>query len=93
MNSTFLLFYSPRPRGNWSSKLWELSVQLEIPEISAGTSIGTDHFGLIRPEYSGPALKVFHGLVISVGRPEITRSICQNCCPQYRSFVSCVQEQ
>ena len=60
MNSTFLLFYSPRPRGNWSSKLWELSVQLKIPEISVGTSIGTDHFGLIRPEYSGPALKVFH---------------------------------
>ena len=56
--------------------------------MSVGTSIGTDHFGLIRPEYSGPALKVLHfdrsGYL--VGRPEITRSICQNCFPQYRCF-------
>ena len=28
------------------------------------------------------------GLVISVGRTEISLSIWQNCCPQYRSFVS-----
>ena len=27
-------------------------------EISAGTSNGTNHFGLVRPECSGPALKV-----------------------------------
>ena len=33
------------------------------------------------------------GLVISVGRTEMCLSICQNCCPQYRSFVSCLQEQ
>ena len=33
------------------------------------------------------------GLVISVGRTEMCLSICQNCCPQYHSFVSCLQEQ
>ena len=37
-----------------------LSIQPKIPEISVGTSNGTDHFGLVRPEYSGPALKVVH---------------------------------
>ena len=36
----------------------ELSIQPKIPEISAGTSNGTDHFGLVRPEYSRPSLKV-----------------------------------
>ena len=35
-------------------------IQPKIPEISVGTSRGTDHFGLVRPEYSGPALKVVH---------------------------------
>ena len=37
-----------------------LSIQPKIPEISVGSSNGTDHFGLVRPEYSGPALKVVH---------------------------------
>ena len=37
-----------------------LSIQPKIPEISVGSSDGTDHFGLVRPEYSGPALKVVH---------------------------------
>ena len=37
-----------------------LSIQPKIPEISVGTSNGTDHFGLVRPEYSGPALKMVH---------------------------------
>ena len=37
-----------------------LSVQPKIPEISVGSSNGTDHFGLVRPEYSGPALKMVH---------------------------------
>ena len=31
-----------------------LSIQPKIPEISVGKSNGTDHFGLVRPEYSGP---------------------------------------
>ena len=35
-----------------------LSIQPKIPEISVGSSNGTDHFRLVRPEYSGPALKV-----------------------------------
>ena len=37
-----------------------LSIQPKIPEISVGSSNGTDHFGLVRPEYSGAALKVVH---------------------------------
>ena len=41
-------------------KYWALSIQPKIPVISVGTSNGTDHFGLVRPEYSGPALKVVH---------------------------------
>ena len=32
----------------------------KFPEISVGKSNGTDHFGLVRPEYSRPALKVVH---------------------------------
>jgi len=37
-----------------------LSIQPKIPVISVGTSNGTDHFGLVRPKYSRPALKVVH---------------------------------
>ena len=37
-----------------------LSIQPKIPVISVCTSNGTDHFGLVRPEYSAPALKVIH---------------------------------
>ena len=37
---------------------WALSIQPKIQDILVGTSNGTDHFGLVRPEYSGPALKV-----------------------------------
>ena len=33
------------------------------------------------------------GLVISIGRTEMSLSVWQNCCPKYRSFVSCLQEQ
>ena len=32
----------------------------KILEILVGTSNGTDHFGLVLPEYSGPDLKVVH---------------------------------
>ena len=39
---------------------WALSIQPKIQDILVGTSNGTDHFGLVRPEYSGPALKVVH---------------------------------
>ena len=35
-------------------KLRALSIQPKIPVISVGTSNGTDHFGLVGPEYSGP---------------------------------------
>ena len=37
-----------------------LSIQPKIPVISAGTSNGTDHFGLVRLAYLRPALKVVH---------------------------------
>ena len=33
------------------------------------------------------------GLVILIGRTEMSLSVWQNCCPKYRSFVSCLQEQ
>ena len=35
--------------------MWAASIQPKILEISVGTSNGTDHFGLARPEYSGPS--------------------------------------
>ena len=44
----------------WVGTVWALSIQPKLLEISVGTSNGTDHFGLVRPEYSGPALKVVH---------------------------------
>ena len=72
-----------------------LSIQPKIPEISVGTSKGTDHFGLVRPKYSGPALKVVHfDRSGYLGRSD--RNVpfhLKNCCPQYRSFVSSLQEQ
>ena len=37
-----------------------VSIQPKIPKILVGSTNGTDHFGLGRPEYSGPALKVIH---------------------------------
>ena len=37
---------------------WTLSIQPKIPEILVGTPNRTDHFGLVRPEYLGPALKM-----------------------------------
>ena len=41
-----------RPAFTIKIKLGAFSIKLKIPEISVGTSDGTDHFGLIRPEYS-----------------------------------------
>ena len=37
-------------------------------------------------------LSTLTGQVISAGRTEMSLSIWQNCCPQYCSFVSCLQE-
>ena len=37
-----------------------LSIHPQILKISVATSNGTDRFGLVRLEYSGPALKVVH---------------------------------
>ena len=39
---------------------WALSIQPKTPVILVGTSNGTGHFDLGRPEYSGPVLKVVH---------------------------------
>ena len=73
-------------------RLWALSIQPKIPEITVGTSNRTYHFGLVRPKYSRPALKprwsTLTGLVISVGlvaRTDMSLSIWQNCCSHYRS--------
>ena len=41
-------------------RLGALFIQPKIPDISVKASNGTDHFGLVRPEYLGPALKVAH---------------------------------
>ena len=56
-----------QPRNLWSSRIktknrWPraLSIQPKSPEIPVGSSNVTDHFGLVRPEYSGPALRVVH---------------------------------
>ena len=56
---------SPLVRGLLCGKtrvrfLGALSIQPKIPEISVGTSNGTDQFGLVRPEYSRPAIKAVH---------------------------------
>ena len=40
-----------------TGKIGALSIQPKVPVISVGTSNGTDHFGFVRQEYSGPALK------------------------------------
>ena len=47
-------------QSGWKWKQRALSIQPKIPEISVGTSYGTNHFSLVRLEYSGPALKVVH---------------------------------
>ena len=36
------------------------SIQPQTPEVSVGISNRTEHFGLVRSEYSGPGLKVVH---------------------------------
>ena len=36
---------------------WALSIQPKIPDISVGTSNGTDHFGLVQPEYLGTSFE------------------------------------
>ena len=41
-----------RPACTIKIKLGAFSIKLKIPEISVGTSDGTDHFCLVRPEYS-----------------------------------------
>ena len=72
-----------------------LSIQPKILPISVGISNGTDRLGLVRPEYSGPALKVVH-CDRSGNFGQLVRNIpfhLTNCCPQYRSFVSWLQKQ
>ena len=66
-----------------------LSIQPKVPEISVGTSNGTDHFGLVWLEYLGPALKVVHFDQTNRNVPfHLTKLF-----PQYPSFVSYLQEQ
>ena len=68
----------------------ELYVNQEM-EIWVCTSNGTDHFSLVCPEYSGPALKVVH--IDQSGHFSQLDHLTKYCCPQYCSFVSCLQEQ
>ena len=75
---------------------WALFMQPENPEISVSTSNGTNHFGLVRLEYSGPALKVVHSdqsSHFSWSDWNVPFHLTKLCLPQYRSFVSCLQEQ
>ena len=72
-----------------------LSIHPKILQILVGTSNETDHFGLVRPEYSGPALKVVHfDRSGHFGRSDRNVSFhLSKLLPQYRTFVSCLQEQ
>ena len=68
-----------------------LSIQPKIPDISVRNQ--TERTISVRSD-----LNIWYHLwkwstltcpVISVGRTEMSLSIWQNCCPQYRTFVSC----
>ena len=59
-------------------------------EMEICTLNGTDHFSLDQLEYSGPALKVVH--FDQSGHFDRLDHLTKFC-PQYRSFVSCLQEQ
>ena len=70
--------------------LWALSIEPKIPEIFVYTS----------KVWSDPNIRdqlrrwsTLIGLVISIRETEVSLSIWQNCCPQYPSLVSCLQEQ
>ena len=67
-----------------------LSIQPKIPEIFVCTSkvLSVPN---IRDQLRRKSTLI--GLVISIRRTEMSLSIWQNCCPQYRSLVSCLQEQ
>ena len=69
----------------------EIYVNQEM-EIWVCTSNGMDHFSLVRPEYSGPALKVVH-FDHSGHFSWLDHLTKYYCCPQYSSLVSCLQEQ
>ena len=69
-----------------------LSIQPKIRKVLVDISNGTHHFGLVQLEYLVHFDQSGY-LGLSVSRTEMSLSIWQNCCPQYRSFVSCLQEQ
>ena len=41
-------------------KIWGFPFNPKVRKFRLVHSKGTDHFGFVRPEYSGPALKVVH---------------------------------
>ena len=69
--------------------------QPKIPEISVRNQMEqTISIRSDRKIWDHPSRwSTLTGQVTSVGRTEMSLSIWQNCCPQYRSFVSCLQEQ
>ena len=69
------------------------------PEVSVGTSKGTDHLGLVRSENSEPAFNVLHfDRSGHFGRSDRDVSFHLSklfliVAPQYRTFVSSLQER
>ena len=68
------------------------------PESAFHSAQNSWNFGSVRPEYLGPPLLLYRwftltGRLILVGRTEMSLSIWQNCCPQYRSSSSRLQGQ
>ena len=77
--------HAPRPPG-CSPKIPEISVRNQMEQ---SISIRSD-----RNIWDHPSRwSTLTGQVTSVGRTEMSLSIWQNCCPQYRSFVSCLQKK
>ena len=60
MNSLSFNLHRDYSKSLTLSVVGALSIHPKILEISVGTSNGTDHFSLTRPEYSRPALKAVH---------------------------------
>ena len=86
------------PAGALLVPLWQLgplSIQPKSPEILVGTSNGRT-ISVWSDQNIRDQLwrwSTLTTLVFSVGRTEMSLSIWENCCPQCRSFLSCVQEQ
>ena len=86
------------PAGALLVPLWHLgplSIQPKSPEILVRTSNGQT-ISVWSDQNIRDQLwrwSTLTTLVFSVGQTEMSLSIWENCCPQCRSFLSCLQEQ